>query len=93
MRGSKWSRLLGSASLDSGSECSNQTSAAFQRSLSAKDPKDRPSSSSSGSSGSQPTAGSGNKIFPKLQKVSATSSPGAKFLEVKFRASMCVFQQ
>ncbi|KAH1021170.1 hypothetical protein HUJ04_010718 [Dendroctonus ponderosae] len=75
MRGSKWSRLLGSASLDSGSECSNQTSAAFQRSLSAKDPKDRPSSSSSGSSGSQPTAGSGNKIFPKLQKVSATSSP------------------
>ncbi|XP_048526219.1 potassium voltage-gated channel protein eag isoform X1 [Dendroctonus ponderosae] len=75
VRGSKWSRLLGSASLDSGSECSNQTSAAFQRSLSAKDPKDRPSSSSSGSSGSQPTAGSGNKIFPKLQKVSATSSP------------------
>ncbi|XP_066245791.1 potassium voltage-gated channel protein eag isoform X2 [Euwallacea similis] len=75
VRGSKWSRLLGSASLDSGSETSNQTGTAFQRSLSAKDPKDRPSSSSSGSSGSQPTPGSGNKIFPKLQKVSATSSP------------------
>ncbi|XP_060530912.1 potassium voltage-gated channel protein eag isoform X2 [Cylas formicarius] len=75
VRGSKWGRLLGSASLDSGSETSNQTAVAFQRSLSAKDPKDRPSSSSSGSSGSQPTAGSGNKIFPKLQKVSATSSP------------------
>ncbi|KAL1506381.1 hypothetical protein ABEB36_005755 [Hypothenemus hampei] len=75
VRGSKWGRLLGSASLDSGSETSNQTGTAFQRSLSAKDPKDRPSSSSSGSSGMQPTPGSGNKIFPKLQKVSATSSP------------------
>ncbi|XP_076273933.1 potassium voltage-gated channel protein ether a go-go isoform X2 [Rhynchophorus ferrugineus] len=75
VRGSKWGRLLGSASLDSSSESSNQTAVAFQRSLSAKDPKDRPSSSSSGSSGSQPTPGSGNKIFPKLQKVSATSSP------------------
>ncbi|CAG9762934.1 unnamed protein product [Ceutorhynchus assimilis] len=75
VRGSKWSRLLGSASLDSGSETSAQTAAAFQRSLSAKDPKDRPSSSSSGSSGTQPAPGSGNKIFPKLQKVSATSSP------------------
>ncbi|XP_030745444.1 potassium voltage-gated channel protein eag-like [Sitophilus oryzae] len=75
VRGSKWGRLLGSASLDSSSESSNQAGTAFQRSLSAKDPKDRPSSSSSGSSGSQPTAGSGNKVFPKLQKVSATSNP------------------
>lgn len=74
-RGSKWGRLLGSASLDSASESSSQPQA-FTRSLSAKDPKERPSSSSSGSSGGQPTSGSGNKIFPKLQKVSATSSPG-----------------
>ncbi|XP_072385478.1 potassium voltage-gated channel protein eag isoform X1 [Diabrotica undecimpunctata] len=74
-RGSKWGRLLGSASLDSGSETSTVPQA-FTRSLSAKDPKERPSSSSSGSSGSQLTPGSGNKIFPKLQKVSATSSPG-----------------
>lgn len=76
-RPSKWGRLLGSSSLDSGSECSNQQQAAFTRSLSAKDAtKDRPSSSSSGSSGSQPPPGSGNKVFPKLQKVSTAQSPG-----------------
>lgn len=75
VRNSKWGRLLGSASLDSSSETSTVPQA-FTRSLSAKDPKERPSSSSSGSSGSQPTSGSGNKVFPKLQKVSATSSPG-----------------
>nr|CAH7730496.1 unnamed protein product [Callosobruchus chinensis] len=75
VRASKWGRLLGSASLDSGSETSSVPQS-FTRSLSAKDPKERPSSSSSGSSGSQPTPGSGNKIFPKLQKVSATTSPG-----------------
>ncbi|XP_057662676.1 potassium voltage-gated channel protein eag-like [Diorhabda carinulata] len=74
-RGSKWGRLLGSASLDSGSETSTVPQG-FTRSLSAKDPKERPSSSSSGSSGNQLTPGSGNKIFPKLQKVSTTSSPG-----------------
>ncbi|XP_049825463.1 potassium voltage-gated channel protein eag-like isoform X2 [Aethina tumida] len=76
MRGSKWGRLLGSASLDSSSEASGANPQTFQRSQSAKDPKDRPSSSSSGSSMSQSTSGSGNKIFPKLQKVSTTSSPG-----------------
>nr|XP_023022884.1 potassium voltage-gated channel protein eag [Leptinotarsa decemlineata] len=74
VRGSKWGRLLGSASLDSSSETSTAPQG-FTRSLSAKDPKDRPSSSSSGGSASQPP-GSGNKIFPKLQKVSSTSSPG-----------------
>lgn len=76
-RPSKWGRLLGSSSLDSGSECSAQQQTAFTRSLSAKDAsKDRPSSSSSGSSGSQPPPGSGNKVFPKLQKVSTSQSPG-----------------
>lgn len=76
-RASKWGRLLGSSSLDSGSECSTQINQGFTRSLSAKDPpKDRPSSSSSGSSGSQPPTGSGNKVFPKLQKVSSSASPG-----------------
>lgn len=76
-RASKWGRLLGSASLDSGSESSTQAQQSFTRSLSAKDPvKERPSSSSSGSSGSQPTPGSGNKVFPKLQKVSTNSTPG-----------------
>nr|XP_015835023.1 PREDICTED: potassium voltage-gated channel protein eag isoform X4 [Tribolium castaneum] len=76
-RTSKWGRLLGSASLDSGSESSTPAQQAFTRSLSAKDTmKERPSSSSSGSSGSQPTPGSGNKVFPKLQKVSTNSSPG-----------------
>lgn len=53
-----------------------ECSARIHCSLSAKDPKERPSSSSSGSSGGQPTPGSGNKIFPKLQKVSTSSSPG-----------------
>nr|XP_022912566.1 potassium voltage-gated channel protein eag isoform X3 [Onthophagus taurus] len=73
-RTSKWGRLLGSSSLDSSSEAP-QISSAFTRSLSAKDAsKERPSSSSSGSSGSQ--SGSGNKVFPKLQKVSTTSNPG-----------------
>ncbi|CAH0560828.1 unnamed protein product [Brassicogethes aeneus] len=76
MRGSKWGRLLGSASLDSSSETSAPNATTFTRSQSAKDPKDRPSSSSSGSSITQSTSGSGNKIFPKLQKVSTTSSPG-----------------
>ncbi|XP_017768092.1 PREDICTED: potassium voltage-gated channel protein eag [Nicrophorus vespilloides] len=73
-RASKWGRLLGSSSLDSSSD----TNAAppFQRSQSAKDAsKERPSSSSSGSPGGQPLTGSGNKVFPKLQKVSNTSSP------------------
>lgn len=75
-RTSKWGRLLGSSSLDSGSECSAQVAPGFTRSLSAKDPKERPSSSSSGSSGSQAPTGSGNKVFPKLQKVSTTTTPG-----------------
>lgn len=76
-RTSKWGRLLGSSSLDSASENSAQIPT-FTRSLSARDSaKDRPSSSSSGSSGGQPpTGGSGNKVFPKLQKMSTTSSPG-----------------
>lgn len=76
-RPSKWGRLLGSSSLDSGSECSTQAAQAFTRSLSAKDaPKDRPSSSSSSGSNNQPPTGSGNKVFPKLQKVSSGASPG-----------------
>ncbi|XP_025831217.1 potassium voltage-gated channel protein eag isoform X2 [Agrilus planipennis] len=69
-RTSKWGRLLGSSSLDSASELSAQQQT-FTRSLSARDTsKDRPSSSSSGNSG-----GSGNKVFPKLQKVSTTATP------------------
>lgn len=76
-RPSKWGRLLGSSSLDSGSECSAQAAQGFTRSLSAKDAsKDRPSSSSSCSSNNQPPTGSGNKVFPKLQKVSSGASPG-----------------
>lgn len=56
-RPSKWGRLLGSSSLDSSSECSQQAPA-FTRSLSAKDAsKDRPSSSSSGNSSNQPPPG------------------------------------
>lgn len=77
VRPSKWGRLLGSSSLDSGSDCSTQATQGFTRSLSAKDvPKDRPGSSSSSSSNNQPPTGSGNKVFPKLQKVSSGASPG-----------------
>ncbi|KAK9875801.1 hypothetical protein WA026_009588 [Henosepilachna vigintioctopunctata] len=74
--GSKWGRLLGSASLDSTSEGSIQPPQGFTRSLSAKDSKERPGSSSSGSSGGPPSGGGGNKVFPKLQKVTSSSSPG-----------------
>ncbi|XP_012284973.1 potassium voltage-gated channel protein eag [Orussus abietinus] len=57
-RPSKWGRLLGSSSLDSGSEVGSAADT-FKRSLSARD--SRPSSS----------AGT-NKVFPKLGKLSGT---------------------
>ncbi|XP_076244136.1 potassium voltage-gated channel protein ether a go-go isoform X1 [Calliopsis andreniformis] len=57
-RAGKWGRLLGSASLDSGSEAGTGADT-FKRSLSARDA--RPSSS----------AGS-NKVFPKFGKLSGT---------------------
>ncbi|GLV37371.1 ether a go-go [Carabus blaptoides fortunei] len=82
VRTSKWGRLLGSSSVE---ECPSQPPASFTRSLSARDTasKERPGSSSSGSSsggqssgggGGSSGGGSGNKVFPKLQKMS--SSPG-----------------
>ncbi|XP_032682057.1 potassium voltage-gated channel protein eag isoform X2 [Odontomachus brunneus] len=57
-RPGKWGRLLGSSSLDSGSE-SGTAGDTFKRSLSAKD--SRPSSSTGT-----------NKVFPKLGKLSGT---------------------
>ncbi|XP_063977462.1 potassium voltage-gated channel protein eag isoform X3 [Diachasmimorpha longicaudata] len=57
-RASKWGRLLGSSSLDSGSETGTGTDT-FKRTLSARD--SRPSSSVSM-----------NKVFPKLSKLSGT---------------------
>ncbi|XP_011308314.1 potassium voltage-gated channel protein eag isoform X5 [Fopius arisanus] len=57
-RASKWGRLLGSSSLDSGSETGTGTDT-FKRTLSARD--SRPSSSVST-----------NKVFPKLSKLSGT---------------------
>ncbi|CAG9820257.1 unnamed protein product [Phaedon cochleariae] len=74
VRAGKWGRLLGSGSLDSSSDTSTATPG-FTRSLSAKDPKERPGSQSSGGAGAAPSSGSGNKVFPKLQKVSAASTP------------------
>lgn len=80
VRTSKWGRLLGSSSVE---ECPSQPPASFTRSLSARDAvtKDsRPGSSSSGTSSSTTSSnnsgGSGNKVFPKLQKMS--SSPGIR---------------
>ncbi|XP_014475987.1 PREDICTED: potassium voltage-gated channel protein eag isoform X2 [Dinoponera quadriceps] len=66
-RPGKWGRLLGSSSLDSGSE-SGTAADTFKRSLSARDP--RPSSS----------AGT-NKVFPKLGKLSGTIEEGGDAAE------------
>lgn len=88
IRTSKWGRLLGSSSLDSGSESmnTNNNTAAIQRSMSARDhmngtSKDKAQSSATGAgsnmSTSGVTTGSGNKVFPKLQKVTTTTSTPA----------------
>jgi len=84
IRTSKWGRLLGSSSLDSGSESmnSNNNTAGIQRSVSARDQmngtsKDKAQSLSgagSNMSTNGATTGSGNKVFPKLQKVTTTTS-------------------
>lgn len=85
IRTSKWGRLLGSSSLDSGSESANNSNntTGIQRSMSARDhtngsSKDKvqslPSSAGCNMSTSVTTAGSGNKVFPKLQKVATTTS-------------------
>ena len=83
IRTSKWGRLLGSSSLDSGSDTTNNNNntAGIQRSMSARDhtngngkDKAQLSSSSGGTSTNGGAAGSGNKVFPKLQKVTTTTS-------------------
>lgn len=83
IRTSKWGRLLGSSSLDSGSESmnSNNNTTAIQRSVSARDHtsgnKDRVQSlSGTGSNTSTNGAalGSGNKVFPKLQKLTSSTT-------------------
>lgn len=85
LRTSKWGRLLGSSSLDSGSESvnSNNNTAGIQRSMSARDhmtgtSKDKAQSSLTGAGSNTSTngaaTGSGNKVFPKLQKVTTTTS-------------------
>ncbi|XP_011867816.1 PREDICTED: potassium voltage-gated channel protein eag isoform X2 [Vollenhovia emeryi] len=61
-RPGKWGRLLGSSSLDTGSE-SGTAGDTFKRSLSARDP--RPSSSAAT-----------NKVFPKLSKLGGTIEEG-----------------
>lgn len=82
-RPSKWGRLLGSSSLDSGSEPA-VPAPSFTRSLSTRDTaaaasKERPNSSSSSGSGSAaPPHASGNKVFPKLQKLSGASPATVK---------------
>lgn len=64
IRASKWGRLLGS-SVDSGSE----TTAASSRPASGRDSPAKSSGSGNGNGSS--AGGSGNKVFPKLQKVTA----------------------
>ncbi|XP_043283700.1 potassium voltage-gated channel protein eag isoform X2 [Venturia canescens] len=69
-RTTKWGRLLGSSSLDSGSEAGTGTDT-FKRSLSARDSR---ASSSAGT----------NKVFPKLGKLGGTieeTSDGEPFKE------------
>ncbi|XP_072158548.1 potassium voltage-gated channel protein eag isoform X4 [Bemisia tabaci] len=72
VRGSKWGRVLGS-SVDSGSETvTSASTSAVSRTLSVRDSPAKSSGGGNGSSGH----GSGNKVFPKLQKVTAASSGG-----------------
>lgn len=81
VRTSKWSRLLGSSSVEeSPSTTAGSTAASFTRSLSARD---RPGSSTSSAGGgvtqshsSNGSGGSGNKVFPKLQKMQSSSGLG-----------------
>ncbi|XP_054262290.1 potassium voltage-gated channel protein eag isoform X2 [Macrosteles quadrilineatus] len=68
VRASKWGRLLGS-SLDSGSE----TTATSSRPASGRE---SPAKSSGSGNGNGSSGGSGNKVFPKLQKVTAAGSVG-----------------
>ncbi|XP_033608096.1 potassium voltage-gated channel protein eag isoform X2 [Cryptotermes secundus] len=84
IRTSKWGRLLGSSSLDSGSESvsNNNNTIGIQRSMSARDhtngsSKDKAlslSSAGGNTSTGGTAAGSGNKVFPKLQKVTTTTT-------------------
>lgn len=88
VRASKWGRLLGSSSLDSGSETQGTNAPALNRASSTTgNGKDSSKSQqqgngspsgggSGGGNGSAPPQGSGNKVFPKLQKVSSTGSAG-----------------
>ncbi|KAH0954497.1 hypothetical protein HN011_011688 [Eciton burchellii] len=66
-RPGKWGRLLGSSSLDSGSD-SGTISDTFKRSLSARDP--RPSSSAAT-----------NKVFPKIGKFGGTIEEGGDHVD------------
>lgn len=67
IRASKWGRLLGS-SVDSGSE----TTATSSRPASGRDSPAK--SSGSGNGNGSAAGGSGNKVFPKLQKVTAAGN-------------------
>lgn len=80
IRASKWGRLLGSSSIDSGSDTptttannggnsSTTTTAIVSRTLSTREQNKNGLASSSSSGGN---GGSGNKVFPKLQKLSLT---------------------
>ncbi|XP_073982982.1 potassium voltage-gated channel protein ether a go-go isoform X2 [Rhodnius prolixus] len=71
IRASKWGRLLGS-SLDSGTETSS--AASVTRTHSVRDSPAKTSGGSSAGGGGGSNGGSGNKVFPKLQKVTAASS-------------------
>ncbi|XP_034238294.1 potassium voltage-gated channel protein eag [Thrips palmi] len=80
-RPSKWGRLLGSSSLDSGSESASGATAPLSGhgpSLAAIGRSSSTAGGSGSASSSGMSSGSGNKVFPKLQKVSAPgSSSGA----------------
>ncbi|KAL0266809.1 UNVERIFIED_CONTAM: hypothetical protein PYX00_009253 [Menopon gallinae] len=86
VRTSKWGRLLGSSSVDSGSEMPSTGTSGQQRSSSAtgngKEGSKPGQTNGGGTNGNNgnghpPPQGSGNKVFPKLQKVSSTSTSGA----------------
>ncbi|KAK6642217.1 hypothetical protein RUM44_013940 [Polyplax serrata] len=80
VRSSKWGRLLGSSSLDSGTEVTAPAGPVLTRALSTTgNGKDSGKTVlyGSGNGNGSTLPGSGNKVFPKLQKVTSVGSAGS----------------
>lgn len=88
VRASKWGRLLGSSSADSGSEggpstpgksgCMDGRYGCNVLLISASGKESTKPASNGGNGNGHAPQGSGNKVFPKLQKVASTSGPSSQ---------------